>query len=62
MTQVVSATSQSASPVRSRDLRAQRTAIFEAAKTSKMETDAISTPIPPFSEWDLDLEVSKLVC
>ena len=26
-----------------------------------MEADASSAPIPPFSEWDLDLEVSKLV-
>ena len=61
MTRVVSATSQSASPVRSRDLRVQHAAIFEAAKTSKMEADASSALIPPFSEWDLDLEVSKLV-
>ena len=58
---VVSVTSQSASPVKSRDLRVQQAAIFEAAKPAKMEADASSAQIPPFSQWDLDLEVSKLV-
>ena len=33
--QAVSATSQSASPLKSRDLRAQRAAIFEAVKPAR---------------------------